>query len=149
MIVECPRCRVRVALSSDGICPSCRRNPNDLQGIETTLVGLTVGAETILPPVCYSCGRGADKTHRIIQKRKNPNASNDEAVVLSLIFGLLGTLIGFFERSGAQKFSVGLPVCTRCAKKKPKIDFVDWEHFQIRVACHRRLRDEMKSAQQD
>jgi len=142
-LVECPRCRIRVLTRPDGTCPNCHKKPEDTAGIDLDKVALTIRPSTRLPAVCFVCGQTADRTRRIRRTREFGHKAEDPtATITLLLFGLLGALVWVFRDRAILRAFVDLPVCSRCKRVKPEVDYIDWDRAEITVVCHRRLRDE-------
>src|SRR5258706_3469682 len=127
LIVECPHCHVRVLPLSNNICPACRNDMSDLQGVDPNQVSLTIRESEELPSFCYSCNRYTERQIRV--------SGDKESDLEKALFGLASP-----EKT--TNVIIYLPQCEECAEwKEPERISVDYEHQAITIVVHKGFRE--------
>lgn len=124
-IIECPHCHVKVLPTADNICPACRENMSDLQGVNPNQVALTIHESEKLPSFCFSCNRYTERTVRV---------SGDDDSDLPLLFRR--------SEENTSNVILYLPQCENCSESgEPEPLDVDYEYQKMTIVVHRGFRD--------
>ena len=162
MMLECPHCYQRVGVNRDRICPACRRNVDDLTGVDEDRVARWIGPEDELPERCVHCGQPTQRRVPITRYGAHDVAQRDQPEQsFPLVIGLVVSLFGFFfslivwifwaigarkERGGGRVVrgtTVKLPVCETCRSAECQV--VDYHHdkSRMKIVVHRWFADEL------
>src|SRR5258705_10962280 len=109
-IEPCPHCYRKVIPMSDGRCPSCGRNTNDLAGTDPHRKLVGIGPNERLPALCFHCGAPTQKRKSLYLEAEPRN----RAFGLGAFAGLFQyfEFIERFERySKTARISIRLPFC--------------------------------------
>jgi len=122
LIIECPHCHTHVIPMANNICPSCREDMLDMQGVDPNRVALAVHESEEFPSFCYSCNT---YTERLI--RVTPDKESD---VETLLFGQR-------PPESTTNIIVYLPECELCSELEVELVEVDYEHQTMKIMVHR------------
>jgi len=127
LIVECPHCHTRVVPKANNICPACRNNMLELQGVNPNQVSLSIHESEELPSFCYSCNTYTERYVRV--------SADKESDLEVLLFG----------RSLPEATSnviINLPQCEQCGEMdEPEPVDVDYDHQKMTFVVHRGFRE--------
>ena len=146
--LECPHCYSRVGVLGDGICPHCRKNVDDLSGVDPHQASLIINVGARLPELCCRCASHSTLHKKVSATQSEEAPQEPESLVgcLLLPFGTIPRLIlKVFQGKGAwhvQKLTVSIPVCGGCAGKKilPVSTLLD--SGAIKIVVHRTFKEE-------
>ena len=156
-LIECPHCFHSVFPSSNGNCPSCMQDVNELPTNSMTVV--EIGSETNLPDICCCCGVLSQRKQRFVvnsQKRSSASSGKQGSVQSGLgdlmVSGFFGSVGGWImdgissfmmSEPGARgtvksRIKLTLPVCREC-KKTPisTVGDLDLNTLTIRLIVHK------------
>jgi len=123
LIVECPHCHARVLPKANNICPACRNDISNLQGVDPDQVALAISESEELPTFCYSCNRYTERSIRV--------SSDQESDLEKALFGLSSP-------GNTSNVIIHLPQCEECAEwKEPELVGVDYDHQIITIVVHK------------
>jgi len=127
LVVECPHCHVRVLPLPNHICPSCRNDMTNLEGVDPNQVSLAIHEAEELPSFCYSCNRYTERLIRV--------SADQESDLETALFG----------RSRSENTTnviIYLPECEDCSNiNEPVKTDVDYDHQTITLLVHKGFRD--------
>jgi hypothetical protein len=127
LFVECPHCYTKVIPLANNICPACRSDISDLEGVDPNRFSFTIHEGEELPAYCFSCNRYTERIVRI---------SGDHESLLEKFF--------FGEPSPERTTNViiYLPQCDQCAElEEPEPTEVDYDHQTMTFAVHFEFRE--------
>ena len=142
VLVECPHCSMRVFVGSDGLCPSCSADTNDLEGADVLRTRVRLREWSELPPRCCQCAAPTDRRVDVVQSQTRGGESGLAKVAL-LFAALLSPVkaLALLAGSGGEtrRFSVSLPLCLSCetASGVPEPVHVNFEEGAISFLVHR------------
>jgi len=127
LVVECPHCHTRVVPLKNNICPACRSDMSDLEGVDPNMVACTIHESEELPTFCFSCNRYTERTVRV---------SGDKESTLEKFF---------FARASPESTTnviIFLPQCEQCAElEEPEPVEVDYDHQTMTFVAHTGFKD--------
>ena len=127
MLIECPHCHKRVIPKANNICPACREDMSDMEGVDPNQTSLTIHESEELPSYCYSCNMYTERQIRL---------SGDQESALGTIF------FGLNRPEDTSNVIIYLPQCEVCSElNEPEIVDVDYEHQTMTIIVHRGFRD--------
>jgi hypothetical protein len=127
LIVECPHCHVRVLPMANNICPSCRNDITDLEGVDPNEISLVIHESEELPSFCYSCNRFTERVIRVSSDRESD---------------LETSLFGSPLPENTTNIIIYLPECEDCAQiKVPVKTSADYDHQTITLVVHKGFRE--------
>lgn len=138
LIVECPHCHTRVVPKANNICPACRNNMLDLQGVNPNQVSLSIHESEELPSFCYSCNTFTERYIRV---------SGDKESDLEVL------LFGQSSPEATSNVIINLPQCEQCGEMDDsKPVEVDYEHQKMTFVVHQGFKErvfQLREAQPD
>ena len=127
IIIECPHCHVKVLPLANNICPACRNDISDLQGVDQNQVALTIRESEELPSFCYACNRYTERRIRV--------SADEESNLENMLFGLP-------KPDKTTNVIIYLPQCEECAEwKEVEQTGTDYEHQTITLVVHQGFRE--------
>jgi len=144
MLKDCPHCYARVVPKSDGRCPACQKDMQNLAGTDTTRASLRVAQGDVLPAICCDCGQATQRTVTVSMKRSARDEPSMWAKLLiftffSWIVGLVYLITGIANKDVVE---VKLPQCDFCSSKgRPEPEYVDFDNVRMTFVVHKNLRD--------
>jgi hypothetical protein len=138
LVVECPHCHKKVVPKANNICPSCREDMSDMEGVDPNQTALTIREADELPSFCYSCNMYTERQIRI--------SADKESDLENMLFG----------SSSPEETSnviIYIPQCEVCSDlNDPEPVEVDYEHQTMTIAVHKGFRERvlrLRDAQSD
>ena len=129
MLIECPHCHKRVIPKANNICPACREDMSDMEGVDPNQTSLTIHESDELPSYCYSCNMYTERQIRV---------SGDKESALGTMF------FGLNRPEDTSNVIIYLPQCEVCSElNEPEIVDVDYEHQTMTIRVHRGFRDRL------
>jgi hypothetical protein len=127
LIVECPHCHTRVLPKANNICPACRNDMSDLEGVDPNQVSLSIHESEELPSFCYSCNMYTERYVRV--------SGDKESDLEALLFGRRAP-------EDTSNVIMNLPQCEQCGEiDEPEPVDVDYEHQKMTFVVHRGFRE--------
>ena len=124
-VIECPHCHVKVLPTANDICPACRKDISDTQGVDPNQVSLTLHESEELPSFCYSCNLYTERTVRI---------SGDGETGLPSLFPK--------PEVDTSNVIIYLPQCEVCGERNdPEPLDVDYEYQKMTFVVHKGFRE--------
>ena len=141
MVIECPHCHTHVLPKADNICPACRRNILDTQGVDPNMVSLTVRESQELPPYCYLCNNYTERYILIEGDKESP---------INRSIRMLGSfLVPHRVRQtdeGTTNVFIHLPQCEACSEREqPTPIYVDYENQSMTFLVHKDFKERVQS----
>ena len=158
MITDCPHCFSTVATSADGICPSCRKNVNELADTDSSKAALNVSHGAHLPGVCCECGRTTDRFVTVKQKIRPHQNSRERArqttpgllILLVFTLGIVPLVILALGQVAKENLGrtdilvVRMPQCKDCgADGKPEPIRTNPETLDTTFVVHKKLQHQV------
>ncbi len=113
----------------DGECPSCKKNTQDLRGVDPDRTLVSVGIGEALPPICVVCGRSCMSYVQC-----------SESVTQKQDLGFFQTLFGVNRETNV--IDIRLPVCPSCRHNfDPRPHHIDTENYRLTFEVHRAFRE--------
>ena len=126
-IIECPHCYTKVIPLANNICPACRNDMSDLEGVDPNQVSLSIHESEELPSFCYSCNMYTERYIRV---------SGDKESDLEVL------LFGRSSPEATSNVIINLPQCEQCSEiDEPKPVDVDYDHQKMTFVVHREFRE--------
>ena len=120
---ECPHCFLRVFTSSAGICPSCRKDVNQVTENQRKRTSILVRGDSLFPPKCHRCNLPTTDVHKVTATTSWTSYNEDQAGILRLglfilMFALLPVAFLFRKQGGWQRnyheVVLRIPTCPDC-----------------------------------
>src|SRR4030095_11195414 len=119
LVVECPHCHKKVVPKANNICPSCREDMSDMEGVDPNQTALTIREADELPSFCYSCNMYTERQIRI--------SADKESVMENMVFGSCSP-------EETSNVIVYIPQCEVCSDlNDPEPVEVDYEHQTMTI----------------
>jgi hypothetical protein len=138
MLKDCPHCYARVVPKSDGRCPACQKDMQNLAGADTTRASLRVAQGDVLPSICCGCGQSTDrfvKVHKTRSGRDEPSAWVKVLLFFTFNWGVM-------SGGGKDVVEVKIPQCDFCGNEgRPEPDHVDFDNVRMTFVVHKNLRN--------
>ena len=138
----------------DGRCPSCGKDPSNLEGVDTSRRSLTIDFKEKLPPACFNCGKDTDKTVGIHGK-KGTSMGFLSFLLYVVTFPILGlwSILFINEMEKGSRYSHlsrRLPVCPDCRKTANIApEHTDYERYKFTYIVHRVFYDRVQANRND
>jgi len=148
---ECPHCHLRVFMLKDGICPSCKRDVDDLSGVDVRKSRVELVATTQIPHVCVMCGTPTSRVIQVTGHDARPSVTYGPGG-LSLFLSVLGLIflpitVFFSERRDSHAiagYSRSLPQCELCSTEEIKLISVDSLRETMTIVADREFISELR-----
>ena len=140
MFIECPHCHTRVLPSKDNICPACRMDISDMDGVDPNMVSLTVHESEQLPYHCYLCDVYTD---RFVKLEGDKESSLEKGLRLLGLF-LTPPWLKRTDEFTANVY-IYLPQCESCAElEDPTPLRVDYEEQTMTFVVHKKFKERIR-----
>lgn len=138
--VECPHCYTRVLPIKNNICPACRMDMSDMDGVDPNMVSLIVHESEQLPYHCYLCDVYTD---RFVKLEGDKESSLEKGLRL---FGLLLTPPWKWRTDEfTANVYIYLPQCESCAElEDPSPLHVDYENQTMTFVVHKKFKERIR-----
>jgi len=130
-------------LTGSGICPSCGKDPKNLDGVDLTRTKVSIRAGEPLPNRCIECGSQTSDKVRVLFDDTGHNPHRFWLVtVLLAVLAMLGGWLLVLTRRTRPTIDVDLPLCRECKgiHGSPVPRHVDWSTHEITVVVDKKFR---------
>ena len=156
-VLDCPHCHVRVLPKTDGRCPACHNDVNDLRGVDRDMATVEVSALKNLPRFCICCGEPTERTRVVSGHGFSWEQADDiDAVAVAITVTLAATIsvllmpFSLFRRESheerrVRKLSAKLPCCENCADEAIEILKVLPAKSSIKLVAHQAFAEKYRA----
>jgi hypothetical protein len=163
-LLQCHNCHRIILPKSDGSCPACSKNTNDLSNLDPNVELLRIDEDDVAPYLCCSCGFPESRTIRITSRSDQPAENSDGSIdeddvpfLVRFIFSWVLVFLGKLLVKSLSKLNEGKPSvtisvrqCRDCTKHHPiRPVQVDYDNCFIEILVRAEYAAESRSGERN